>query len=970
MTNNEFIPGQRWISDTEPELGLGIVTASQARTVNLHFPASDESRAYAREGAPLTRVHFSHHDTIEDIAGNKIKVEEVSEVEGLLIYSGEDKAGKKHRIEEGQLNHAMKLNKPRDRLFNLQLDKNSAYELRYTTLNRLHSLLPSPVRGLVGARVSLVPHQLFIAHELASRAAPRVLLADEVGLGKTIEAGLILHQQLLNGRARRVLIMVPETLQHQWLVEMLRRFNLRFSIFNEQRCASLTHENENPFHSEQLILCNQKFLQENPLRKEQILAGNWDTLVVDEAHHLQWHAGKASPEYALVEALSKVTPGVLLLTATPEQLGAEGHFARLRLLDPDRFFSLEEFLAEESLYAPIAHAVEELQERGYLNDANQQALKTALADSPASLSLIDQLVNAEDHARAEMAERLITLLRDRHGTGRILFRNSRNTIKGFPERQLQSFSLEASAEQYLPAIIAATQAMEPHAEVARFALTPERIYQEHKKEQQPDWFDLDPRVDWLYQTIKSLRGKKVLVIAASATTVLELEAVLRQRHGMHAAVFHEAMSIIERDRAAAWFADMEDGVQTLICSEIGSEGRNFQFSHHLIMFDLPLNPDLLEQRIGRLDRIGQTHAIQILVPFIKDSAQEIMFDWYHQGIDAFAHPCPAGQSVYQQVETDLLKLLQCPENSAVAKQALLQQTQPLYKDISARLQQGRDRLLELNSFRETEARQIVSLLEKQDQDSGCADYMQRVFDTFGVDYEQHDFRSHVARPSDHMLIHHFPELPAEGMTLTYSREHALVHEDQHFMSWEHPMVTGIMDLILSSEQGNAALAICKHPKLKTGDILLEVLFRIEGTAPRQLQIDRFLPPQLIRLLIDTRLRDHSTTIPINELEALPANLDAHTLRQIIDSQQDSLRKIIQHAEELAAQQLPHIIDTQTAQMQQQLGDEIQRLRELQQVNPNVRDEEIAFLEHQRTELSQYMQQTGLRLDALRLIIAA
>ncbi len=970
MTNTDLIPGQRWISDTEPELGLGVITRSDARTVSLHYPASDESRVYAREGAPLTRVRFSPHDNIENLDGIIIKVKKVKEIDGLLIYSGEDQHGEYQHIEEGYLNHAMKLNKPRDRLFNLQLDKNSAYELRYITLNRLHALLPSPIRGLAGARISLIPHQLFIAHQLAARAAPRVLLADEVGLGKTIEAGLILHQQLLSGRARRVLIMLPETLQHQWLVEMLRRFNLRFSIFNEQRCESLEHENENPFHSEQLILCSQKFLQDSALRREQILAGNWDTLVVDEAHHLQWQAGKPSPEYELVEALSRVTPGVLLLTATPEQLGAEGHFARLRLLDPDRFFDLQEFLAEENLYAPIAHAVEDLQERGYLNEANQQALKIALADSPRSLSLIGQLEAADADQRADAANSLINLLRDRHGTGRILFRNSRNTIKGFPKRKLQAFPLPVETDAYLSTILQATKNATAHADVARFALTPERIYQEHKKASQPDWVDLDPRVDWLYQMIKSLRGKKVLVICASATTVLELEATLRQRHGLHAAVFHEAMSIIERDRAAAWFADMEDGVQSLLCSEIGSEGRNFQFSHHLIMFDLPLNPDLLEQRIGRLDRIGQTHAIQILVPVLEGSAQTIMLDWYHQGIDAFTHTCPAGQSVYQQVEKELLSLLLQPQNSDAAKQALLQQTQPRYKEVSERLQQGRDRLLELNSFRESEAQQIVAWLEKQDQDSSCADYMQLVFDTYGVDYEQHDFKSYIAHPSDHMLIPHFPELPDDGMTLTYSREHALVHEDQHFMSWEHPMVSGVMDLILSSEQGNAALAICKHPKLKTGDILLESLFRIEASAPRKLQINRFLPPQLIRLLIDTQLTDRSEMIPIQELEAVHVDLDAYTLRQIIDSQQDNLRKIIEHAEAQAAEQLPLILDSHTARMQKQLGDEIQRLRELQQVNPNVRDEEIDFLETQRSQLAEHMQQTGLRLDALRLIIAA
>ncbi len=104
--------------------------------------------------------------------------------------------------------------------------------------------------------------------------------------------------------------------------------------------------------------------------------------------------------------------------------------------------------------------------------------------------------------------------------------------------------------------------------------------------------------------LTSHRSQKVLVICAKATTALQLEQVLREREGIRAAVFHEGMSIIERDRAAARFAEEDTGAQVLLCSEIGSEGRNFQFASNLVMFDLPFNPDLLEQRIGRLDRIG------------------------------------------------------------------------------------------------------------------------------------------------------------------------------------------------------------------------------------------------------------------------------------------------------------------------------------------------------------------------------
>ena len=117
--------------------------------------------------------------------------------------------------------------------------------------------------------------------------------------------------------------------------------------------------------------------------------------------------------------------------------------------------------------------------------------------------------------------------------------------------------------------------------------------------------------------------------------------------------FYEGLSIIERDRAAAYFADETGGAQTLVCSEIGSEGRNFQFAHHLILFDLPLNPDLLEQRIGRLDRIGQHHDVEIHVPYLEGSAQETLLDWYDRGLDLFRDSCSAGYMIFQNFQQRL-----------------------------------------------------------------------------------------------------------------------------------------------------------------------------------------------------------------------------------------------------------------------------------------------------------------------------
>ena len=263
-----------------------------------------------------------------------------------------------------ELAHRISFSRPQERLFSAQIDRNDHFVLRYHALQYQKAQFQSPLRGLRGIRAGLIPHQLHIAKEAGQRIAPRVLLADEVGLGKTIEAGMILQQQLFAEKVRRVLIIVPETLQHQWLVEMLRRFNLHFSLFDEERCADFAaaeeREEVNPFTTESLIICALDWLVQHPQRVQQLLAAEFDMLIADEVHHLVYDEVNPSLEYQLVQQLTQHIPAVLLLTATPEQLGQQSHFARLNLLDPHRFHDYHAFLEEQQHYQPIAEAAQAL----------------------------------------------------------------------------------------------------------------------------------------------------------------------------------------------------------------------------------------------------------------------------------------------------------------------------------------------------------------------------------------------------------------------------------------------------------------------------------------------------------------------------------------------------------------------------------------------------------------------------------
>ena len=949
--STDFIPGQRWLSEAETELGLGIIQDVDYRLVTVSFPAADEERTYARENAPLARMTFEAEDRIESVIGDTLIVARVEDAGGVRIYHAhpEDEPDNIQPLPESLLSHHLDLTTASDRLFSGQLDTPAWFDARHAALEARQHAQSSAIKGLAGPRIDLIGHQLYIAHEVANRHAPRVLLADEVGLGKTIEAGLIIHQQLHTHRARRVLIVVPESLVHQWFVEMARRFNLHFSIFDRDRLAalrqpiesdadesdddvSIDQAEENPFLSEQLVLCGSDFLGECDFN--QLVEADWDLLVVDEAHHLTWSPEGASDDYLRVEQLARCAEGLLLLTATPEQLGQESHFARLRLLDPDRFHSLNAFIEEQARYKPVADLASALHDQTGWSEELKSRAAELIPDIP-----------IEESRRDEIVRELI----DRNGTGRILFRNTRRNIAGFPQRLPQPVPLP------LPELYA----QQHSGDDIDLLLHPERHFHDDS------WCAHDPRVSWLADFLRKQRGEKVLVICAHKETAIDLEAWCGYKLGLAVSVFHEDMDLIARDRAAAFFADSVDGAQALICSEIGSEGRNFQFAHHLVLLDLPRNPDLLEQRIGRLDRIGQQQDIRIHIPYFEDHAQAVLFHWYHQGMDAFTHTNPAGVQILAHSETALLDALKAPQDGKRLN-ALIEQTQVITEEIRKLLESGRDRLLELGSFDADQAEKLIQLVRDADAHTPM-EFMEQLFERYGVNSEFHSEGCTILRPGEHM-IEPFPQLPEEGITVTDQRSIAISRDDMQFLTWEHPMVTGALDLILADDAGKACVSLLKNPKLPTGTLLVEAIYTLNCVAPKPLHAERFLPNPIIRTLINAQGKDLGATINHEALSKLCQKIDKKLARKIINSQKELLQKLLKADHELASDKAAEHIQQALQDMNAELEHEIHRLEQLQKKNPSIRDEEIAFLRQRQEQLSHYLSDSRVQLEAVRVIV--
>lgn len=1069
--------GQRCLSEREPELGLGLVAELDRNRITIEFPATREKRIYARGTPVLKRVQFAVGEAVATRAGEKFTVEAVEEENGLLVYVGP--AGK--RVREDVISDLTSVSSPSERLMAGQADPSEVFDLRLRALQARTRFRQSDVRGFLGGRIDLIPHQFYILNEVSNRQIPRVLLADEVGLGKTIEACLILQRLLATGRAKRALILVPESLVHQWFVELLRRFNLWFTIFDEPRCLAVedSEPGKNPFLSSQLGLASIAYLAgpDAAARRTQVVDAGWDLVIVDEAHHLGWTPETASPDYQFVEQLARKAPGLLLLTATPTQLGLAGHFARLRLLDPHRYDDYETFLDETADFGTIAEIAEKIVDNKVLSSADQKTLRKIFDRDPETLATH---LAALDAGKPDAREALLRTLLDQHGTGRVVFRNTRAAMTGFPKRQYCPVALPDATPALLARVARELQTEEAaadatahtasrtqgvaapidnapisidfsaEAEAALASASPDDSDSDESDVAASEWSDDpssaspdetddnplddeppakptrkpksakktkaksapltalpsaqsksksvkpalvagsasdtsdspatpalryaykdDPRLLWLVEFLQKTAPAKVLLICRSERKVLALEAAIKEKLNLNIGLFHEGLPLVQRDRQAAWFAEPA-GAQLLLCSEIGSEGRNFQFAHHLVLWDLPLNPSLVEQRIGRLDRIGQTNTIKIHVPYLAGGADSAVAEWYHFGLNAFEAPLHGGNDYAEAFRPRLLELIKKweglpargSESPRAQLDAFISETETFRADLQLKLQKGRDRLLELNSFNPEVAADVIARVRAADADPTVRKILTDVLDHFGVhvkELEEGDLHLDAA----HAYVEGFPSIPRDGMLATYDRKRAIAREDIRFISADHPLVQDSIDLLVDSPAGTTSFCVLEADK---PNLLLEAVFVLETVADAKWHVDQFLAPTPIRVLVDIHGKDLTDDVLYSRLNAdvedapLPRFLERPGFNGTL------LKNLVEGASERAKAHTLALKKTARERAAAVLTADLQRLVELGKLNDNVRPEEIDLAKKQVLQVRTAIENARLRLDSLRLIV--
>ncbi|TYR75609.1 DEAD/DEAH box helicase [Rossellomorea vietnamensis] len=472
-----------------------------------------------------------------------------------------------------------------------------------------HTVIPN-FEGLQAPKhlsnLTPLPHQLEVARQVVESMNGKAILADEVGLGKTIEAGLILKEYMIRGLVKKVLILVPASLVSQWAIELNSKFHI----------PAVAQKKSYVWDQCDIVISSIDTAKRSPHR-EKVYDQDYDLVIIDEAHKLKNHKTK---NYEFVQNLKKKF--CLLLTATPIQNRVEEIFHLVSLLKPGH-------LGNESGFS-------EKYKKGSRSVGNDAHLK----------ELVNKVMirNRRSDTGIEWTKRHVkTVLIDFTEQERDLY-DSFNVLKGpYDEWVSSSFSLltlQREACSSREAVFYTLKNMLERQEQPSPVLT-QRVNELMKKVEQ---VQTNSKAQEALKIIKSVNDK-VIIFTEYRATQLYLQWFLKQ-HGITSVPFRGGFKRGKKD----WMRELfKNHAQVLIATEAGGEGINLQFCHHIINFDLPWNPMRLEQRIGRVHRLGQTEDVHIYNFATKNTVEEHILKLLYEKITLF-------EKVIGQLDDILTKL--------------------------------------------------------------------------------------------------------------------------------------------------------------------------------------------------------------------------------------------------------------------------------------------------------------------------
>lgn len=581
----------------------------------------------------LGETMYKIGDILFDTKKNKIRVIEILERWETIYY-------KVINLEE---NKVYKLSEIQIRGIYSEF-YNKSYIKYVINLARIKNQVSQGFLGSKESNIIPLPHQLYALNRAISNENIRYILADEVGLGKTIEAGLIIKELKARGLVKRILIVSPTGLITQWNIEMKEKFNEIFQVVlpNDYESIKNITGNEDIYSQFNQVISpmdsikplekrvgwsKEQIDRYNKDRIESITNGKWDLIIIDEAHRVAGSSSEVS-RYKLGELLSNSSPYLLLLTATPHSGKTEPFLRLIRLLDKKAFPNVKAIVKEQvSQYVIRSEKRETIDNNGnkLFKERETKIIEIVWDERHAMQRELYELVTnyvKEGYNKAIKEKKFhigfLMILMQR------LVTSSTAAIKESLEKRLEILELE---EIKTRAVSMTDMNLDKELieilEGASFNVKKELI--ELKKifsiAKQAEFEYLDAKAEVLRNLLDDLyfdsKNTKVIIFTEFVATQNFLKSYLENRN-YKISVLNGGMDIKARNIVLKEFETISD---ILISTDAGGEGINLQFSNIVINYDLPWNPMKIEQRIGRVDRIGQQEDVKVFNFIVKDTIE-------------------------------------------------------------------------------------------------------------------------------------------------------------------------------------------------------------------------------------------------------------------------------------------------------------------------------------------------------------
>lgn len=733
--------------------------------------------------------------------------------------------------------------------------------------------------SLSNSRVEIKPHQVAVLHRVGTTYPHRFLLADEVGLGKTIEAGLIIKELKARGVADRVLVLVPSGIVSQWQFELKSKFSEVFALYNKATISFLQnkHPGDNVWTLENNVIASSTYASWDERRREDIALADWDLIVIDEAHHARrtWEGKSRYSDTLLYRLASRLadperstTDGLLLLTATPMQLHPFELYSLIELLDPALFADFDDFQAHVESLAGLNKVVDLVRRWPAIDGEEQNEARDAIDRWLPGEETMSSLTLGSAHGRERIGEELLQL----HKLSEVMVRNRKSVVGGFMPRTARTWTVQPT-EQEMDAYDAVTEYVRTGLQRSReiknnalgflmttlqkmnasssetlgkslvrrierleeglMAQAPPPLEEEEdatdlSEEEIDDVLAIDARVAVLEELadlrrlvglldaiaidtkakalldgLAALRAGdpavKVLIFTQFRDTQAYLARNLGSSWSIH--LFNGQLKPEEKDAAVAAFRD-HPGPRILISTEAGGEGRNLQFCHTMVNYDLPWNPMRIEQRIGRLDRIGQRNPVTIINLAVAGTVEERVLQVLENRIQVFVNTVGGLDPILGKVEAELRHLIFLVDGT--------ERLEAYEADLETRVQRARvaetrlgDLIMDTRSFRQDEVQRILE--RRGSLDSRAVERLVRkALRQMGVQVEPVPKLPGVwdVTFSSRFAIE-FPKIAKDGRTkrVTFDPSVALDMETVEFLAFGHELVDGLVARVRGADFG-------------------------------------------------------------------------------------------------------------------------------------------------------------------------